>query len=99
MRQVTQQICTAFLNGEQKTVGNSHTDGWTLKLFGNTIATKDAAGAVFVSFAGYPTATTRERINGLSELMNGTRPFHLRKRTVMKDGTPIDDTVFYYLGR
>ena len=64
MRKVTKDICNAFMAKQARTIGNSHTDGQGLYLHGNLIAYhKD--GAVMVSNAGWPTVTTRERLNGL----------------------------------
>ena len=67
MRKVTKQVTTAFMQRTKKSVGNSHTDGETLFLHGNAIARHvgDDGKAIEVSFAGWPTVTTRERLNGL----------------------------------
>lgn len=63
-RQVTDKVAAAFLAGEKKKVGNTETDGTSFFLHGNEIATKKH-GDLYVSNAGWPTATTRERINGV----------------------------------
>ena len=69
-RQITEQIIKAFLNDTAKRMGNSevHTDFITtrLYLFNNCIAIKKKdTGKIEVSMAGYPTLTTRERLNGI----------------------------------
>lgn len=69
-RQITEQIIKAFLNDTAKRMGNSevHTDFATtrLYLFDNCIAIKKKdTGKIEVSMAGYPTVTTRERLNGI----------------------------------
>ena len=69
-RQVTEQIVRAFMNDTAKRVSNSevHTDfiSTRLYLFGNCIAIKKKdTGKIEVSMAGYPTVTTRERLNGI----------------------------------
>lgn len=75
MRKVTNDVVKAFLAGESKTADNSSTDGRTLKLHGNTIATRDSRGGVTATLAGWPTPTTRERLNGLCTLLDIDRRF------------------------
>ena len=65
MRKITQQICNAFINRQRLTVGNSHTDGDRLVLHGNTIAIWTKDNDLEVTLAGWPTPTTRERLNAL----------------------------------
>lgn len=69
MRKVTQEIARAFLNGETRIVGNSMTDGEKLFLHGNLIACKRMAGqtkdGLYITNAGWPSNTTKERLNGL----------------------------------
>ena len=69
-RQVTKEIVKAFMNDQAKRVSNSevHTDfnSTRLYLFDNLIAIKKKdTGKIEVSMAGYPTVTTRERLNGI----------------------------------
>lgn len=69
MRKVTDQIVSAFLNGDTKTVGNTSTNGLQLFLHGNKIAEKreNQKGGLelWVSTCGWNTNTTRERLNAL----------------------------------
>lgn len=64
MKQVTETIVNAFLHGIPKKVGNTMTDGRSMKLFGNTIAEHRQDG-LYISNAGWFTKTTKERLNGL----------------------------------
>jgi len=63
-RKVSIHICQAFLRKEKKTIDNSHTDGNALYLFGNKIAEYRGA-VIWVTFAGWQTNTTKERLNTL----------------------------------
>lgn len=72
MRKVTREIVTALMQGKAKKVGNSETDGVWLKLHNNVIATKSSDSPVVtytLSSAGWRTKTTKERLNGLLELL------------------------------
>jgi hypothetical protein len=67
---VTPEIAEAFELGINKGVGNSSVvtepvAGCFLYLHGNLIA-KRVKGKTHVTTAGYPTNTTKERLNGLS---------------------------------
>jgi hypothetical protein len=64
MRKVTDKITTAFLAGKAKSLGNTSTDGKSLFLHGNMIA-RHAGEKLEVTLAGWPTVTTRERLNAL----------------------------------
>lgn len=71
MRQITKQACDAFQNREKFSKDNTRTDGTTLFLYDNEIAkwlSTDADGEnvyLYISNAGWPTVTTKERLNGL----------------------------------
>jgi hypothetical protein len=71
MRKITQQITTAFESKQKRTIGNTHSDGNTLFLHNNAIAkwlsdTPNGKKELYISHAGWPTNTTKERLNGLS---------------------------------
>ena len=68
MRQETQKIMSAFLQGQKASAARTNTDGNTVWLHGNKIAQRSEGDFVDFSLAGWPTVTTRERINGLLEL-------------------------------
>lgn len=65
-RKVSKQIIIAFLNGTAKCVGNTFTDGNAIYLHGNKIIWKEGEAYPVqynITLAGWPTVTTRERIN------------------------------------
>jgi hypothetical protein len=64
MRQITQEVVNAFLNKTPYNKSNSSTDGKSLFLFGNKIAEHRKDG-IYISNAGWPTNTTRERLNAI----------------------------------
>ena len=73
MRKVTKETVIAFLNKTSKKVGNTVVtvvDGETaLSLHGNIIAlNKD--GVIQINNKGYETNTTKERLNGLLEMLD-----------------------------
>lgn len=82
MRKITREISTAFLDSRSLYRDNTTTDGSEIRLFGNLIAYWDTDFTVAITLAGWNTATTRERLNGLLELMN------VEKRIVSKGGVP-----------
>ena len=82
MRQVTNEVVRAFLNGEPKAISNSMTDGKSLYLWGNEIARFNDNGKLEISLCGYNTVTTRERLNGVLTLGG----YNLKLST--KQGTP-----------
>ena len=55
----------AFQNSRSLTIGNSRTNGESLWLFGNKIAEIRRDG-LWITNAGWDSATTKERLNGLS---------------------------------
>ena len=68
MRQETQKIMSAFLQGQKASAARTNTDGNTVWLHGNKIAQRSEGDFVDFSLAGWPTVTTRDRVNGLLEL-------------------------------
>ena len=79
MRKVTKETVEAFLAGYSRTVGNTTTDGKTLFLHGNKIAEKMPDGSIHATLAGWGSPTTRERLNGLCELLGLGRPFSQKR--------------------
>ena len=67
MRLVTQKIVSAFLRNECKRIGSTATDGHTIWLYGHAIARFENDG-LWISDAGWPTNTTKERLNGLPDV-------------------------------
>jgi hypothetical protein len=65
MRQISKQIANAFFKGKPKTIGNTHTNGHEVFLHGNKIAWKPDNDRLAITLAGWPTPTTRERVNAV----------------------------------
>ena len=90
MRKITRGIVTAFLDNRCLRKDNTTTDGSEIRLFGNLIAYWDTDSTVgghivqcvAITLAGWNSTTTRERLNGLLELME------VGKRIVSKGGVP-----------
>jgi len=88
MRKVTEQVVGAFVRGESRTVGNTSTDGQRLWLHGNLIAAKHGEGYA-MTLAGWNTPTTRDRLNGLCDLIGAGR-FYQRDWEPFYNGEPVD---------
>lgn len=69
MRKISREVISAFLAGKPKRNGNTTTDGKVLRLYGNKIADKDIADSIFIYDGGVRSATTKERLNALLQLM------------------------------
>ena len=67
MRQETQKIMSAFLKGESASAQRTNTDGYSVWLHGNLIAERGKSKLWF-TLAGWPTVTTRDRVNVLFQL-------------------------------
>jgi len=65
MRKITEQISNSFLNKKSRKIGNSETDGRNFWLHREKIAKFDDDGFLWISNAGYPSNTTKERLNSL----------------------------------
>lgn len=65
MRQITEQLTNAFESRTPKSKDNTRTDGTTLYLYDNEIAQWRDDG-LYITNAGWPTVTTKERLNGIT---------------------------------
>ena len=94
MRKVTQTVVDAFLARRKKSCGNSVSSGDELLLHGNVIAKHTEGGGVVATLAGWPTVTTRERLNGLARSL-GSPGFHQSKHEQYFNDQPVgaDDWV------
>ena len=63
MSSYIQPVIQAFIKGKSKKISNTETNGQSLFLFGNEIARKNQFGHIYVTTAGWNTATTRSRLN------------------------------------
>jgi len=98
MRKETKLIVTAFLAGKAASAARTKTNGTTLFLHDNPIAWHEKDGTIAMTLAGWPTPTTRERLNGLCELAIGKRPFGQEHHDQRFNGDYIcaDDIVSIY---
>lgn len=72
MRQETRTVVRAFLARKPRKMKRTETDGNILRLHDNPIAWWVTPGVIGFTMAGWPTVTTRERLNGLLREL-GTR--------------------------
>ena len=71
MRKVSETVITAFLAGKSKKVGNTYSNGNCLYLHGNQIAS-NTHGIIRIYDGGFASATTKERLNALLQLINSS---------------------------
>jgi len=71
MRKVTKLIAEAFKDYKKLTIGNTMTDGQSVFLHGNRIAWRED-GTLYISMCGWPTVTTRERLDGILDAYDCT---------------------------
>jgi hypothetical protein len=65
MRKISKQIAHAFNQGKTKSIGNTMTNGKEVYLHGNKIAWRSSGNGLELTLAGWPTVTTRERLNAI----------------------------------
>lgn len=81
MRQESKRIAEAFIAGKSARADRTTTDGKAVYLHGNRIAWRDDSGDVHLTLCGWPTVTTRDRLNTICDYLIGNRPFHQKKHT------------------
>jgi len=99
MRKESIKICTAFIEHRNAKAARTYTDGNGLYLHGHQIAqwdvTEHARGKriLHICFCGYPTVTTKERLNTLLRLLGFGRPFFTSKHQLYFGSKlrPVDD--------
>ena len=79
MRAESAEIVKAFLERRPAKAARTHTDGVTLYLQGNAIAWHNPDDFISMTLAGWPTTTTRDRLNTLCAMAFNTKPFHQKK--------------------
>lgn len=102
MRVTARRLVEAFRAGKSKTVGNSSVEitpaGFTVfRLHGHPILNIGPSGVVTCSLAGWPTPTTRSRVNDLFRGLDVDANLHQedgaqflrvgQKRTAIADGS------------
>ena len=105
MRHITEKAVDAFMTNDKFNKQNTKVvlfkDDVELKLHGHTIAYKDGAD-IKISFCGYPTNTTKERLNGLLARIGKEYRFVTRAYSLHVAGfdnwlMPIDDDKYLSL--
>ena len=90
MRKITKESIKAFYNRKPFKKSNmivENKEGKTyLKLFNNIIATLDEYNELFITTAGWNSVTTRERLNGLTEVRLGTKKEQLYLNNIPWNG-------------
>jgi hypothetical protein len=62
MRKITKEIGEAFFKNKQKSIDNTTCTGNEIFLHGNKIVKRDDNGDIWITTAGWPTTTTKERL-------------------------------------
>ena len=78
MRMGSTRLAIAFKNGKKLRLSTSGTDGTTVWYHHNKIAWRNPDGSISLTLAGWPTITTRERLNTICDVLFGSRPFYQR---------------------
>jgi len=73
MRQETDKIARAFFRRTAANAARTRTNGEIVWLHNNRIAWRTLDGDIGFTLAGWPTVTTRERINGLLNVFGQSR--------------------------
>lgn len=89
MRKESEKIALAFYERTPATAKRTATDGYRVTLHGNKIAWCNADGSLSLTLAGWPTVTTRERLNAICEVFGYGRPFHQKRGQQYHNDTPI----------
>ena len=95
MRKITKKIANAFAQGESLTIGNTRTAGGRVFLHGNCIVETDPWGKIEMSLAGWNTVTTRERLNGIAEVLGLEAKFTQKDFEPYLNGKYIADNMWY----
>ena len=80
MTQEVRDIAVAFRDRRKCKRHRTSTDGDTVWLHGNRIAWRDDAGIVWLTLAGWPTPTTRGRLNAIAEAFEFGMYFYQQKQ-------------------
>ena len=81
MRKITKDIANAWVARKPRQIGNTMTDGKSVYLHGNLIATRhDNPLRWDFTLAGWNTVTTRERLNGLLSAIGAERAAFVQRK-------------------
>lgn len=69
MRKESLKIARAFAEGRPAAAARTMTDGTALYLHGRRIAQREPDGRVWFTLAGWPTKTTRDRLNTAAHVL------------------------------
>lgn len=94
MKKVTETIANAFAQGSKKSLGNTMTDGNAVFLHGNKIAEWRENG-LCMSLAGWNTVTTRERLNGIAQVLGLKVGFTQKAFEPYLNGKLIDENAWH----
>ena len=83
MRKETAKIAAAFKAGKPAKAARTHTDGQSVWLHGNLIAQRRDDGFVMMTLAGWNSPTTRERLNGIAQVLGLSVRFYQKNHTAM----------------
>lgn len=97
MRKITEKAAMAFIEGRNFTKSNTTVHGFfrlfstEFLLFGNMIALYERKkNKLYVTTAGYPTVTTKERLNGILEAFGLPRVYQKDYVWYFTDGVMFD---------
>lgn len=80
MRKITKDTASALRNNTRKSFGNTTCTGTCVLLHGNEIA-RVIGGKLEINLAGWPTTTTRERLNGILSEFGSSLRLHQSQHT------------------
>lgn len=93
IRKVTKEVVRAFIEGRNFSKSNTTVQGFSglfsteFLLFGNMIAQYDRKKRkLYVTTAGYPTVTTKERLNGILDAFGLPRVYQKNFEWYFTDG-------------
>lgn len=100
MRKETRKVCGAFIQGKPAKAARTTTDGANLYLHGHRIAWWDieqrnysGKRILHICFCGYPSPTTKDRLNAVLYFLIGKCPFFTSNYQLYMDNKlrPVDE--------
>jgi hypothetical protein len=79
MTKEARKIAAAFVAGKTLRMKRTVTDGDEVRLHGSRIAWTNEQGVVYVTLAGWPTPTTRDRVNAICDAFEADFRFCQKK--------------------